>query len=116
MLRRVGFVLFFSLGVGLLLVHTYAWLTPNDVFYLTIPFFDKIEHFWSGIVLAGLLLTARETTSPIVVFFIVLVLGVIWELIETETGFDAKSDIAPDIVLNQVGCLVCSSFVLWSRR
>lgn len=112
MLNKVGFVLFVSLGVALLLVHTYAWLTPNDIFYSTIPFFDKVEHFWSGIVLAGLLASMKQT-SPLFIFVIVLILGVIWEIGETELGYDAKTDMVPDILVNQIGALTC--LLLWRR-
>lgn len=102
---------FLILAIVVVCIHIYAWLTPNDIFYANMPVFDKIEHFLSGIVLAGLTSTFVKKPSMTILMVVVLVLGIVWELVETTMGYDVSSDIIGDLILNELGALIVALFV-----
>jgi small-conductance mechanosensitive channel len=104
---KEGSICFFALlGCALVGIHIYSWLTPNDIFYTAFPVFDKVEHLLAGMVLAGLYMSYLERYSAWEVIGIVLVLGVMWEVVETSLMFDAKADILLDLVFDILGAVI----------
>lgn len=103
---------FLALGILVLIIHTYAWVTPNDFFFTAFPSFDKIEHFMSGFVLGGLVCVTVKKPSIILVLGIVLGLGVLWEIVETYLLYDTSTDILLDLTFNELGALIASLLLL----
>lgn len=98
--------IFLLLGLMVLCIHVYAWLTPNDIFYTAFPSFDKIEHLLSGFVIGGLLCVTLKKPVIIDVLLLVLSFGIVWELLETGLGYDSMDDVIYDLIFNELGALI----------
>lgn len=97
---------FVLLGCALVVIHIYSWLTPNDILYAAIPVFDKVEHLLAGIVLAGLYMSYFERYSAWESIGVVLVLGVMWEVVETSLMYDTKADTLLDLAFDLLGATI----------
>lgn len=106
-MKPLALTFFLFLACVYLLAHFFIMVEPDNLFYARISCFDKVEHFISGFVLAGLIAsTVKHERAWQIVLASVFMLGLLFEFVEAQTVYGGdRLDTLTDLCCNMLGAV-----------